>query len=117
MFVRLDLVFVVSLYVLAGTLHFLKPRYYLRIMPPYLPWPKTLVYLSGVAEVALGVGLLIPAYSACAAGGVFALLIVVFTANIYMYEQGSAVYRLPHWALLLRLPLQFVLMAWAYAYT
>jgi uncharacterized membrane protein len=102
--------------VVAGTLHFVRPRAYLAIMPPYLPAPLLLVYVSGVAEIGLGAGLLIPSLQKWAAWGLIALLIAVFPANIYMYQRGSAAFGIPDWALLARLPLQLVLIAWAYRY-
>lgn len=50
-------------FVLAGLNHFFNPAFYLKIMPPYLPWRLFLVYLSGFFEMALGVLLLIPAFT------------------------------------------------------
>jgi uncharacterized membrane protein len=81
-------------YSLAGVLHFLKPAPYLKIMPPYLPWPLAMVYVSGAAEIAGGLGLLIPPVRRAAAWGLVALLIAVFPANVYMatnrVEAGAA---------------------------
>jgi uncharacterized membrane protein len=71
-------------YSLAGTLHFLRPAMYLKIMPPYIPWPLPMVYLSGAAEILGGIGLLIPPLRRSAALGLVALLIAVFPANVYM---------------------------------
>jgi uncharacterized membrane protein len=70
----------------AGTLHFIKPDFYLKIMPPYLPLHLELVYLSGFCEVALGLLLLIPRFSRFAAWGIIGLLIAVFPANIYVVQ-------------------------------
>src|SRR4051812_26809722 len=70
----------------AGTLHFVKPDFYLNIMPPYLPLHLELVYLSGFFEIALGLLLLVPWFSRVAAWGIIALLIAVFPANIYVYQ-------------------------------
>jgi uncharacterized membrane protein len=103
--------------VLAGVNHFINAGFYLRIMPPYLPWHLLLVYLSGVVEIALGILLLIPRRTRMAAWGIAALLLAVFPANIHMafnqelYPEYSAT------TLWLRLPLQLVLIAWAYWYT
>ena len=79
----------------AGTLHFIKPDFYLKIMPPYLPLHLELVYLSGFFEIALGVLLLVPRLSRFAAWGIIALLIAVFPANIYVY--ATRVYDLVNW--------------------
>ncbi len=104
------------LYILAGANHFINPPFYLKIMPPYLPQHAALVALSGVAELMLGILVLIPATRVWAAWGLILLLIAVFPANLYMAYapklQGlSALIR---WG---RLPLQFVLIWWAYQYT
>ena len=100
----------------AGTLHFIKPDFYLNIMPPYLPLHLELVYLSGVCEIALGVLLLVPRFSRFAAWGIIALLIAVFPANIYVYQHQDVLPALPiiHF---LRLPLQGVFILWAYWHT
>lgn len=106
-----------AIYTLAGILHFVKPRMYLKIMPPYMPAPLFLVYFSGVAEIAGGLGLLIEPLRAAAAWGIIALLIAVFPANVYMYQKGGAAFRIPQWVVVCRLPLQLVLIAWAYWHT
>lgn len=97
-------------------MHFLKPEFYVKIMPPYLPLHLELVYLSGFFEIALGVLLLVPKCSRLAARGVFALLIAVFPANIYLYQHQELlpVSPLLH---LLRLPIQGVFLLWAYWHT
>jgi uncharacterized membrane protein len=105
------------LYLVAGAFHFIRPQMYLAIMPPWLPAPLLLVYLSGAAEILLGGSLLVPALRRLAAWGVIALLVAVFPANIYMYRLGGARFGTSDWILLLRLPLQGVLIAWAYLYT
>ncbi|HOZ73686.1 MAG TPA: DoxX family membrane protein [Flavobacterium sp.] len=105
------------MYILAGINHFRRPRLYLKIIPPYFPKPKLLNALSGFAEIALGVLLCIPATSPYAALGLIALLICIFPANLFMYQNETARLGFSKWLLLLRLPLQVVLIAWAYAYT
>jgi uncharacterized membrane protein len=105
------------LFVAAGIGHFLAPGFYMKIMPPYLPLHRELVLASGVAEVVLGVLLLVPKTSRFAAWGLIALLIAVFPANIYVYQNRGSFRQLPPLAHLLRLPLQGVLILWAYVYT
>ena len=100
-----------ALFVGAGLLHFLKPTLYLRIMPPALPAPRLLVLLSGVAEVAGGLGLLLPATRRWAAWGLLALLLAVFPANVYMLQIHAQLH-LPAWVAWARLPLQPLLMWW-----
>ena len=104
-------------FIAAGANHFINPKFYLSMMPPYLPWPYRLVILSGVAEVALGVGLLIPQTSQYAAWGLIFLLIAVFPANIHMATNPEVFPTIPSLMLWLRLPLQGVLILWAYWYT
>jgi len=107
-------------YVSAGISHFVNTDFFVRIVPDYLPFPLALVYVSGVCEVALGVLVVVPATTRWAAWGIIALLIAVFPANIHM-----VVHNIPlrpdaapnPLALWLRLPLQGVLIAWAWWYT
>ena len=100
----------------AGTMHFIRPEFYLKIVPPYLPLHLELVYLSGFFEVALGLLLLVPRLSCLAAWGIIALLIAVFPANILLYQHQDLVPASPtvHF---LRLPLQGVFILWAYWHT
>lgn len=101
-------------FVLAGANHFLNPRPYLSMIPPYLPSPATLVWISGVAEVLGGLGLLFNASRRFAGWGLIALLIGVFPANLNVALNGWPGVDLPNWALWLRLPLQLVLIWWVY---
>ncbi|MDS0282727.1 DoxX family protein [Haloarcula onubensis] len=110
-------------YVVAGLVHFVVPELYVQIVPPILPAPLALVYLSGVAEVAVGFGLLWPRTRRDAAWATIALLVAIFPANVYMATSGVVVQGLPgggdpaalvRWG---RLPLQGVLILWAYWYT
>jgi len=81
-------------YVAAGSLHFIKPDAYLKIMPPYVPWHVAMVRISGGFEILGGLGLLFPQTRRTAAWGLVALLIAVFPANVYMVtnpmEAGAA---------------------------
>lgn len=104
--------------IIVGMTHFIRPEQYARIVPPPFP-PFSSVYLSGVFEILGGIGLLIPAVSVIAAWCLIALFIGVFPANIYMTVHNIQVDGIPHSQLLYaaRLPLQAVLIAWAYWYT
>jgi len=110
-------------YVLAGVLHFVVPELYVQIVPPVFPAALALVYLSGVAEIAVGAGLLIPQTRRKAAWATVALLVAIFPANVYMATHGVVIEGLPgggdpsalvRWG---RLPLQGVLVLWALWYT
>ncbi|MBW2960811.1 DoxX family protein [Mesonia aestuariivivens] len=104
------------IYVLAGINHFIKPKMYMRIMPNYLPAHKLLVYLSGIAEIILGIGLCFSSTKNTAIYGIIAMLAVFFLVHFYMLSSEKAGSGLPKWVLILRIPLQFVLMYWAYYY-
>jgi uncharacterized membrane protein len=104
-------------FIVAGLNHFRDPAFYVNIMPPYLPWHLFLVYLSGVIEVALGVMLLVPKVARLAGWGMIALLIAVFPANLHMALNPDLYPDVPRVGLWIRLPLQAVLIAWAYWYT
>lgn len=102
-------------FVAAGVLHFVWPRVYARIVPPFLPFPMALVYISGVAEILGGIAVLIPSLRPWAGVGLIALLIAVFPANLYMAigPERAGLGVAPVW-LWLRLPLQLVLIAWVW---
>ena len=106
-----------AFFVLAGLNHFRDPSFYLRIMPPYLPWHLFLVYLSGGFEIVLGGLLFFPNLTRIAGFGLIALLIAIFPANIHMAANPELYPDIKPIALWIRLPLQGVLIAWAYWYT
>ena len=105
-------------------MHFVVPELYVQIVPPYLPFALGLVYVSGVAEAVLGVGLLFERTRRLAAWGIIALLVAIFPANLYMATSDVVIQGAPEgiadpseasrWG---RLPLQAVLIAWAWWYT
>jgi uncharacterized membrane protein len=103
-----------ALFVLAGIGHLVRPGIFVQIMPPYLPWPLALVYGSGLCEIGLGALLLVPRYATPAGWGLIALLIAVFPANVYMATHAGLFPRFNPVALWARLPLQGVLIAWAF---
>lgn len=105
--------------IIVGITHFIRPEQYARIVPPELPYPIALVYISGVFEILGGIGLLIPFISVIAAWGLIALFIAVFPANINQALHSIPIEGIPHhpWLYWVRLPFQFVLIAWAWWYT
>jgi uncharacterized membrane protein len=114
--VKLSRLALAALFIGAGAMHFINPGPFVAIVPPFLPAPRLLVFVSGVAEIAGGVGLLWPRTRKLAALGLIALLVAVFPANIYgavhgMQFRGAPV---PTWLLWARLPLQPLLIAWVY---
>jgi uncharacterized membrane protein len=114
---RIARVLMGSLYVVAGVAHFVITRNYVRIMPDYLPAHRELVLISGAAEIAGGLGVLIPATRRPAAWGIVILLIAVMPANIWMAQHPDLTPGVPPWLLWLRLPLQIPLIWWAWRYT
>ncbi|MBL0274302.1 MAG: DoxX family protein [Chitinophagaceae bacterium] len=114
---KISLSIMAAFYVLAGVNHFINPVFYKKIMPPGLPGHYPLIYISGISEIILGV-LLIPQQTRkWAAWGVILLLVAVFPANVQMmlnYRDQQN----PYLGLaILRLPLQLLLLGWAYGFT
>jgi uncharacterized membrane protein len=102
----------------AGVNHFVMPRAYRRIVPPSLKSRASeVVALSGVAEIVAGLGVLLPWTRRPAGLGVIALLVAVFPANLYMARSPEEFRRIPRWALYARLPLQPLMMWWAWSAT
>jgi uncharacterized membrane protein len=101
-------------YLVAGTLHFLRPRVYEAIMPDALPAKRELVYASGVAEIVGGAGVLHPATRRPAGWWLIATLIAIFPANVHMAVNAERYRAIPEPLLWLRLPLQTLLIAWAW---
>ena len=104
-------------FIAAGVTHFTNEAFFTSIVPPYLPWPVAIVYVSGVAEIALGALLIVPASTALAGWGLIALLIAVFPANLHMAMNPGLYPATSPTALLIRLPVQGVLIALAYWFT
>ena len=105
--------------VVAGVLHFVVPQPFIRIVPGFLPAPAALVYISGAIEVLLALGLLLPSTRQLSAWGLVLLFIAVYPANLNMAFNHIQISGIPDtwWFHAIRLPFQFVLIAWAYWYT
>jgi uncharacterized membrane protein len=109
-----------ALYVLAGVMHFVAPDAYMPMMPPYLPWHSELVLLSGLAELVLGVMLLVSSMRKLAAWGIIALLVAIFPANLHIALNDVPLFGATEGAGAMnwiRLPFQIVLIWWAWIYT
>jgi uncharacterized membrane protein len=115
-FILIVRVLTAASFIAVGVLHFIRPAPFVRIIPPYIPAPEFMVYLSGVFEILGGVGLLIAPFRKVAGWGLIALTIVVFQANIYMAVEKVYLDGMPKepWLLYARLPFQvlFLVMIW-----
>ncbi len=105
--------------IVAGVLHFAQPEPFIKIVPGFLPYPAALVYISGVFEILFGIGLIVPATRSLCALGLVALFIAVYPANLNMAFNHIKLEGIPDswWLHGIRLPFQFVLIAWAAWYT
>lgn len=103
-------------FVLAGANHFRRPELYLGIMPPYLPFPLGLIYLSGALEIAGGAGVLVPATRTVAGIVLIVTLVAVLPANLHMAlnDIQPPGWHLPACVLWARLPFQLVLIGWVW---
>jgi uncharacterized membrane protein len=109
-------VLMVPLLVWIGVLHFTETDTFVAIMPPYLPWHRELVWISGALEIALPLVAIAPRLRPLAGWGIAALLVAVFPANLHMAIEGIGLPGQPPppaWVLWGRLPLQAVFLAWA----
>ncbi len=105
------------IYVLAGLNHFRQPRLYVKIIPPYLPNPSLINKVSGILEIVFGIGICIPVLASISSIGIIILLLGFYATHIYMLQNQKASLGLPKWLLILRLPLQLVLIYWAFQYS
>ncbi len=104
------------LYMSAGVCHWTATRFFAAIVPDYLPAHRELIWISGVAEFAGGLGVLVPATRRPAAWGLILLLIAVFPANLWMAQHPLRFPQIPEWMLWARLPMQAPLIWWAWLY-
>ena len=114
--------------VAVGALHFVDPQPFVRIVPSWFvgsgpnaeAYALWLVWISGVAEIAGGLGVLLPRTRRAAAWGLIALYVAVFPANLYMaieQIQLDPEHPMPDWLFWVRLPFQLLFIAWAYWFT
>ena len=112
---RTALAFVFIWFFVGGIAHFLFVEAQMRIVPPYIPWPRAVVLVSGGLEILGAVALLWRPTRKSAAWGLFALTLAVTPANIFMLSEAALFPTIPYWMLVLRLPLQaglLLLIAW-----
>ena len=107
---RVALGFIFLWFFIGGIAHFAFTEIEMRIVPPWMPWPRAAVLVSGVFELLGAVGLLLPATRRWAGVGLFALTIAVTPAHFYMLERPDLFASIPYWALVARLPVQVALL-------
>jgi uncharacterized membrane protein len=115
---KLGLYSMALLYVSAGTMHFINPQFYLQMSPEWMPMPITLINLSGIAEIALGIFLLPLKTRIISAWLIIAMLVVFFFVihipmAIVFYQTNNPGFIIS----VIRLPIQFLLIWWAWMYT
>jgi uncharacterized membrane protein len=115
----LSIILLAILFISAGIGHWIAPAPFVRIVPSFLPNPTALVFVSGIAEVAGGLGVLLMSTRRFAGWGLIALLVAVFPANIEMLRDAVARHASVWWqaALWLRLPIQPALIYWVWRAT
>lgn len=104
------LAFVFLWFLIGGAAHFLATELEMRIVPPFIPWPREAVLVSGVFELLGAAGLLLRPTRRAAGIGLFVLTVAVTPAHIYMLQRPD-LFDVPYWALVLRLPVQAALLA------
>lgn len=104
------------IYITAGIMHFVRPKMYQRILPSYLPRHNVLVNISGIAEIVIGVALCFSSTKNLAIYAVIIMLTFFLPAHFHMLSNKKAGMGISKWILIARIPLQFVLMFWAYWY-
>lgn len=114
---KFSLYVMILLYVAAGINHFINPQFYKKIMPPWLGWHNELIFISGVLEIILALLLIFTLTRRIAALGIIVLLIAIFPANIQMMLNYSKEDNPYLWIAVVRLPLQALLIWWAYVFT
>ena len=110
----LSIIIMTLFYIMAGTNHFINPDWYVRIVPPILPFKTAIVFISGILEIILGTLLIFPKIRFIAGWGLILLLLAVYPANIYVaLTNGEVMDTTPliAWG---RLPFQFVFIGLAY---
>lgn len=114
---RISLYVMSTLYFLAGINHFIHPDFYIHIMPHWIPYHPEMIAISGVFEILFSLMLLFPKTRNLGAWGIILMLLVFFAVHIQMLVDWNMETSPPKWVLILRIPIQFVLLWWAYGFT
>ena len=104
-------------YLATGVNHLLRPETFIKIMPSWIPFPETMVLISGICEILFAILLVFRKTRRLGAWLIIGLLIVVFPANIQMMLNYRSSNHPLLWLAILRLPFQGLLIWWAYGFT
>ena len=108
---KLALIFVFGWFLVGGIGHFVATKFFVSIVPPYIPWPLAAVYVSAVFELLGAFGVLIPATRRLAGLGLFLLTLSVTPANVHMWLHSDLFPDFPAWTYSVRLAIQVLLLA------
>lgn len=107
-----------AIYFVAGLNHFISPQFYLPMMPPWIPFHETCIWLSGFFEILFAGMLFFHKTRRMASWGIILMLIAFMPVHIYMYQTHETFFKdISIWLIIGRIPMQFILMFWAYLYT
>ncbi len=104
------LAFIFLWFFIGGIAHFAATDTEMSIVPPYIPWPRAAVLVSGVFELLGAAGILYGPTRRAALIGLFALTLAVTPCHFYMLQRPE-LFHVPYWALVARLPVQVALLA------
>ena len=104
------LAFIFLWFFIGGIAHFAATGTEMSIVPPYIPWPRAAVLVSGVFELLGAAGILYPPTRRAALIGLFTLTVAVTPCHVYMLQRPD-LFHVPYWALVVRLPVQVALLA------
>jgi uncharacterized membrane protein len=113
-----SLMIMATIYFGAGLNHFISFEFYLPMMPPWIPFHKLCILLSGFIEITFAVMLLFQSTRRWASWGIILLLIAFMPVHIYMYQMRETLFKdISIWLIVGRIPMQLALMTWAYIYS
>lgn len=111
---------IIGFYLFAGINHFIDPEFYYPLVPEYLPWPKTINVISGVAEILLAIGLIFKSTRKLSSYLIIVMLIAFLPAHIYFIEEGGCLHEdlcVDVWVMWVRLLVVHpILILWAWSH-
>ncbi len=106
------------IFLVTGITHLASPETFVKVIPPFFPFPYAIAIVSGVIELAFAVGFTFTRTRRFTAWAVIVFLVAVLPVHVYMYAERETLFsQFPTWALVLRFPVQLLLILWSYRYT